>query len=112
LTNTAAIQTAELSTEWARWLIAIAGREARQVDISERTGIDQSTVSRWLAHGHLPGAVTAVTVARAYRVDPVEALIAAAYLTREDVELPSVDARQIPTRILLDEIARRTDTRP
>lgn len=108
MTHNVAVQDAAPPTDWVFWLSSIAGADARQVDISERTGIDQSTVSRWYSARLMPSAATAVAVARAYAVAPIEALIAAGYLKPSDVELPTVDPRSVPTHILIAELARRT----
>lgn len=56
-----------------------------QAQIAERTGIAQTNISRWLRGDPLlPKAENVITFARAFGHPPLEALIAAGYLTEED----------------------------
>lgn len=88
-------------------------RKDRQSDAARRTGIDQATLSRWLGDGaHDPSAVRAIQFARAYGVNPIQALVAAGLLTRKEANMPPgpepVDLTEVPVSDLARELARRT----
>ncbi|WP_164478777.1 helix-turn-helix domain-containing protein [Mycolicibacterium stellerae] len=104
---------------WWRYVAAVTGN-ASQKDIAAATGIDQSSISRWQRGSHSPGAEAAVALARAYRHSPVEALVAAGYLssselvgvepsplTRDFTER-SLDALLSEMNALLGEVKRRS----
>lgn len=61
--------------------------------ISAMTGIPQPTISRWLSGKTRPNPKQALTVARAYRVHPLEALLAAGYIAEEDLDMPITPPR-------------------
>lgn len=96
---------------WWRYVVTVTGA-ATQKAIAAATGIDQSSISRWQRDKHTPRAEAAVAFARAYNRSPVEALIAAGYLTSEDlgvVELTTLtgDLTQVSSDSLLSELRRR-----
>lgn len=71
-------------------------RTDRQRDISDRTGLDPSAVSRWKS-GHVPKADMVAEFARAYDRPVLEAFLAAGFLTSEEadeqpVEQPTADS--------------------
>lgn len=109
MTNTAVREIADVEDNWVAWLRSVAGANATTRNISDTTHSDYSTVWRWLEGQSTPSASTVIAVARAYRADPIGALIAAGYLTRADLELPSIDPRQLPTHVLIAEITRRSE---
>ena len=85
---------------------------AAQKDIAAATGIDQSSISRWQRGTNRPRAEAVVTFARAFHRSPVEALVAAEYLTSDElgvVELTTLtgDLRSASVDSLLSELRRR-----
>lgn len=96
---------------WWRYVVTVTGN-ATQKDIAAATGIDQSSISRWQRGTSTPRAEAVVTFARTYRRSPIEALVAADYLSSEDagvVEMTTLtgDLRQVSIDSLLGEIRRR-----
>lgn len=80
---------------WMTYLSALAGPAApaiRQSDIAKAAGVDNGTVSRWVSGKNHPKAEQVIRVARAYKVSPLGALVAAGYLEEGeltgDVVLP------------------------
>ena len=85
---------------------------AAQKDVAAATGIDQSSISRWQRGTNTPRAEAVVALARAYRRSPVEALVAAGYLSAGDrgvVELTTLtgDLTGASIDALLGELRRR-----
>jgi transcriptional regulator with XRE-family HTH domain len=85
---------------------------ATQSEIASATGIDQSSISRWQRGTNTPRAEAVVSFARAYGRSPVEALVAADYLTSEDmgvVEMTTLtgDLTRVSSDSLLSELRRR-----
>ena len=95
---------------WAEYVDhAIAG--VPQAHIAEKTGLAQSAISRWLrGDTDAPRAEYAVIFARALDRNPIEALIAAGYITAEeagaklDVKTPLSEYSNYE---LIRELARR-----
>ena len=105
---------ASVTPGWLPYLRTLAGEAASQTAISERTGVDLSTVNRWFMRRQPPSARTVVQVAHAYEVNPIEALIAAGYLDRGDLDLPpapAVSPRDFSLDDLMFEISRRARER-
>jgi transcriptional regulator with XRE-family HTH domain len=69
---------------WWRYVVTVTG-EATQKDIASATGIDQSSISRWQRGTSTPRAEAVVAFARAYERSPVEALVAAGYLSSSEI---------------------------
>jgi transcriptional regulator with XRE-family HTH domain len=87
-----------------------ASGHVTQKDIAEATGIEQSSISRWKVDQTRPKADAAVAFARGYGRPPVEALVAAGYLSEKEVSgvvevAPSTSELSID--VLLAEIRRR-----
>ncbi len=85
---------------------------AAQKDIAAATGIDQSSISRWQRGTHTPRAEAVVGFARVYGRSPVEALVAAGYLSSSElgvVELTTLtgDLTGVSIDSLLSELRRR-----
>lgn len=85
---------------------------ATQSEIAGVTGIDQSSISRWQRGTNTPRAEAVVAFARAYGRSPVEALVAADYLTSDDmgvVEMTTLtgDLTRVSSDSLLSELRRR-----
>jgi transcriptional regulator with XRE-family HTH domain len=86
--------------------------KAAQKDIAAAAGIDQSSISRWQRGSITPRAEAVVALARAYGRSPVEALVAAGYLSSDElgvVELTTLtgDLTRASIDSLLSEIRRR-----
>src|ERR1700676_338103 len=109
----AVVQYAERVAEatWWRYVVTVTGNAA-QKDIATATGIDQSSISRWQRGTNTPRAEAVVALARAYGRSPVEALVAAGYLSSSElgvVELTTLtgDLSGVSVDSLLNEIRRR-----
>jgi transcriptional regulator with XRE-family HTH domain len=96
---------------WWRYVETVTGKAA-QKDIAAATGIDQSSISRWQRGTNTPRAEAVVAFARAYGRSPVEALVAADYLSSTElgvVELTTLtgDLSGASIDSLLYELRRR-----
>jgi transcriptional regulator with XRE-family HTH domain len=96
---------------WWRYVLTVTGNAA-QKDIAAATGIDQSSISRWQRGTITPRAEAVVALARAYGRSPVEALVAAGYLSPTElgvVEMTTLtgDLSRASIDSLLSEIRRR-----
>jgi transcriptional regulator with XRE-family HTH domain len=101
----------EADATWWRYVVLLTG-DAAQKDIAAATGIDQSSISRWQRGTNTPRAEAVVALARAYGRSPVEALVAAGYLSSSElgvVELTTLtgDLSRVSIDSLLSEIRRR-----
>jgi transcriptional regulator with XRE-family HTH domain len=83
--------------DWPAYLRTITDG-ATGAKIAQRTGIPASTISRWLSGEFDPKPRQVVEVARAYGVHPIPALIAADYLSEEDVDLTGMTPRLLRLR--------------
>ena len=72
---------------WPEYLRRITGN-ATQAQIAERIGIGRLSVCNWLHGKTNPKAETVIAVARVYQRSPIEALLAAGYLDRGEIDLP------------------------
>lgn len=94
---------------WPEFLRRIADGQT-QAQIAERIGIGRLSVSNWLRGNTRPKAETVIAVARVYRCSPIEALLAAAYLTTDEVD-PKIEIRvslaDLPAGVLAGEVHRR-----
>jgi transcriptional regulator with XRE-family HTH domain len=104
---------ADLVTQvsWWQYVVTVTGGAA-QKDIAAATGIDQSSISRWQRGANAPRAEAVVALARAYGRSPVEALVAAGYLSSDEVgvvELTTLtgDLTAVSIDSLLNELRRR-----
>jgi transcriptional regulator with XRE-family HTH domain len=98
-------------TTWWRYVMTVSGNAA-QKDIATATGIDQSSISRWQRGTNTPSAEAVVAFARVYGRSPVEALVAADYLSSSElgvVELTTLtgDLTRVSIDSLLSEVRRR-----
>jgi len=96
---------------WWQYVVTVTGN-ATQKDIAATTGIDQSSISRWQRGANNPHAKAVIALARAYNRSPVEALVAAGYLSSSElgvVELTTLtgDLTRASIDSLLSEIRRR-----
>lgn len=94
---------------WAEYMRRVTDG-ATQVQIAERTGIEQSSISRWRQGRNTPRAELVVAFARAYDRNPIEALIVAGYLNRDEVGVTielETSLSAVSTERLLGEVSRR-----
>jgi transcriptional regulator with XRE-family HTH domain len=99
--------------KWPDYVRRIAG-ELTQLEIAAKTGLAQTNIGRWLrdAPGQ-PQANSVVIFARAFDQPPVEALMAAGYLTPAEAgikaRLPKsrTPIREYSVNELIDELSRR-----
>jgi transcriptional regulator with XRE-family HTH domain len=96
-----------MNTVWGDYVRRVTAGLS-QKDISERTGLDPSAISRWLRSLNEPRAEKAVAFARQMGASPIEALVAAGYITRSEagatIRTPISDYTEVE---LLDELKRR-----
>lgn len=101
-----------MAETWADYTRRITAG-ATQAEIAARTGIEQSSISRWRQGRNTLRAELVVAFARSYDRNPVEALIVAGYLDRNEVggviELET-SLSAVSTDQLLDELSRRFST--
>lgn len=101
------------SALWAEYVKRVAPSKT-QTDIAALAGVDQTGVSRWLSGQTVPRVDSVIRFARNVGRSPIEALVAAGYLTPEEAGLsPSlqISVRELPTEELLAEIRRRVSDR-
>jgi transcriptional regulator with XRE-family HTH domain len=94
---------------WARYVARVTG-DLKQADIAEKTGVAQTNVGRWLrGDPGLPRAESVVAFARAFGQSPIEALVAAGYLTAEEAAGETrTPISEYSTQELFDELRDRT----
>lgn len=93
---------------WPEYLSAITDG-APGARIAEKTGIPESTISRWFSGKAEPRPKQVLVVARAYNQHPVQALIAAGYLDEDDVDIQTTEPRRLQIRNFTDlEMAEET----
>lgn len=98
-------------TDWPTYLAALS---TNQSAIARVAGVSTATVSRWFSRSTQPLAPQVIAVARAYEQSPVVALVAAGYLTREEVErevalTPGMSLAEFSELDLAQELVRRLE---
>lgn len=80
-----------------------------QAQIAAKTGVAESNISRWMrgTHGQ-PKPENVLALAKAFDQPPIEALIAAGYVSREDVNAERTPLSAYTMAELIDELRRRT----
>ena len=95
---------------WAEWVRRVIGARA-QAAVATQTGVAQTNIGRWLrGETDAPKAESVVAFARALGEEPLEALIAAGYLTPEEAGAQvcvKSGLGSFSTQHLLDELAGR-----
>lgn len=74
-------------TQWSRYIDATSDG-AYNAAIAEAIGVDPATVGRWRTGAVDPKPRQVVAYARAFGQSPISALVAAGYLTEEEVGMP------------------------
>ncbi len=97
--------------EWARYVREVVG-PLNQLEIAAKTGIAQSNVGRWLrGEPGTPKAASVVALARAFNQPPVEALVAAGYITEAEagakVRKTRTPLKDYTDKELVGELSRR-----
>lgn len=95
-------------TPWWIFVQQTSG-DAKQQDIANKVGIDQSHISRW-KQGYPPGVPFVVKFAEAYGRSVLEALVAAEIITAEQAQLHEVrvvDPDQMTDEELLEAVQKR-----
>lgn len=98
---------------WAEYVKRITP-SMTQSDIAAKAGVNQTVVSRWLSGRSAPRVESLIRLTRALGRSPVEALVAAGYITADEAGLRpnlQISVREIPTDDLLNEIRRRVSSR-
>lgn len=93
---------------WWEYVERIANT-SRQRDISDRTGIDATNVTRWKS-GQVPKADLVAQFARGYGRPVLEAFVAAGFLTPEEAKVrpaPAPDFSQLSNDELLELVRQR-----
>jgi transcriptional regulator with XRE-family HTH domain len=105
----ARIDVARLSlmTTWGDYVTRIS-KTSVTTEIAKATGINQSSVYRWLREDAIPTTAHAARFAQTYGRNVLEAFVAAGFLTREEAGMPTdVDLTTIPASDLAREVTRR-----
>jgi transcriptional regulator with XRE-family HTH domain len=99
----------KLVETWPQYVRRIS-RSLKQEEISEMTGISQTTVSAWLRGAPaMPKAESVIIFAKAFGQPPVEALVAAGYLDSADVaSTVRTPLSEYSSTELFDELRART----
>lgn len=96
---------------WTNYVKSVIEPGERQIDIAARTGIDQTTISRWLSSEQKSITPRSVALfARGYEKSVLEAFVYAGFLTEREAGLKIsdvVDPHQLSNTALLREVERR-----
>lgn len=100
-----------VALDWSEYLVSLS---ANQSEIGRAAGVSSGTVSRWFSKQTVPDAGAVVAVARAFGQSPTHALVAAGYLTPDEVERsrpghPALRLGDFSSRELARELSRRLD---
>lgn len=93
---------------WSEYVRRVAGTFT-QMQIAEKTGLSQASVGGWLRNQPgVPRAESVIAFARAFHQSPTEALLAAGYLTDDEVGLIArTPLSQYSRDELFDELSNR-----
>ena len=93
--------------KWQEYVRRVTGT-LTHAQISEKSGVAQSNVGRWLRGEHIvPKADSVISFAQSFGQPPVEALIAAGYLEESQTTAPRSPLSMYSTGELFAELARR-----
>lgn len=98
---------------WSKYIDATCN-DAKNTEIARKVGVDPATVGRWRTGSTDPNPRQVVAYARAFGRSAAEALVAAGYLTADEVGVPIQDVSADPlagtaTTQLLREAIRRIE---
>lgn len=96
---------------WPEYLRRIVGEQTQSL-IAQQVGVGRLSVSNWLQGKTRPKAETVIMVARVYGRSPIEALLAAGYLSHDELDGPKdirVSPREMSNSNLVAELLRRLD---
>lgn len=101
---------------WAEYVRAVIGSDSGRA-VAQMIGQSESAISRWKTGAVVPEPRQAVAFARAYGRQPIEALIAAGYLTAEEAGRTDEAPRALQLRDFTDlelatEMLRRVEATP
>lgn len=103
--------------DWSEYVRRVVGDD-RQTEVARKTGIDQTTVSRWLnPHGKGSQRISSQSVAkfaRGYGRNVLEAFVIAGFLTAKEAGMKpgaptdlGPDLRNTPSEAMFAELQRR-----
>lgn len=99
--------------DWTTYVRRVVGTDT-QTQVAAKTGINQTTISRWLnpdaAEGRRLSSQAVAAFARGYDRKVVEAFVVAGFLTPAEANMTTsepVDLSEVPRDELLAEIQRR-----
>lgn len=100
------------SETWAEYVERILAGISRK-DAARQAGISEATLSRWVdpAVGKKPLAEHVIALAKAFHQEPVKALIAAGYLTPEDIPSGVIEIYQARSELSDDELVAELRSR-
>jgi transcriptional regulator with XRE-family HTH domain len=80
-----------------------------QQELAERSGINTSTLSRWLAGKVAPSYEQVITFSRGVGLNPIQGLVMAGYISANEARTTINELRieDIDELVLLDELKRR-----
>ncbi|MBL3752321.1 helix-turn-helix domain-containing protein [Mycobacteroides abscessus] len=70
-------------SDWWDYVVRVSGTTV-QKEMAARSGISETAFTRWKKKRHTPEASHVITFARAHGRPPIEALVAAGYITEKD----------------------------
>lgn len=97
---------------WSEYVARVIGDD-RQVEVARKTGVDQTTISRWLNPATSTTRRTSQSVrlfALGYNRPVLEAFVVAGFLSKEEAGMhaePLVDLATVPSQELIRELDRR-----
>ncbi len=94
---------------WPEYLRRIVGGQTQAL-VAERLGVGRLSVCNWLQGKTRPKAETVILVARVYGRSPIEALLAAGYLTPDEFDGP-MDIRISPRALSGSDLAAEVHRR-
>jgi transcriptional regulator with XRE-family HTH domain len=91
----------ETTNGWPTYLESIT-RGDSGARIALLAGIPESTISRWRSGTYMPKPTHVVAIARAYGVNPIEALVGAGLIEEGDLDVADVAPRRLQLREFTD----------
>lgn len=98
--------------QWSEYVRSVIGDD-RQVDVARKTGVDQTTISRWLnpeeGTTRRISSQSVAAFARGYGVPVLYAFVMAGFLTEDEAGVKIVEPklRDVPTEAMLRELIKR-----